>query len=110
MTQNSPLTDYDLMDCIEEGLNKFGPGIKYTVMWRMVVMGDSPKDGILANPQGFINALQSIFGHSAKLIEQEVVDRIKAHVGPEYTNINDLAYLVNALRRENSIFETISAK
>ncbi len=99
--RNRPLNDYDLMDCIEEGLNKFGPGITYTVMWRMVVLGDSPKEGILVNPHAFVSALQSIFGHSAKLIEMEVLNQIKARAGSEYSEMQDLAELVNILRKQN---------
>lgn len=60
---NLPLNDYDLMECIEAGLNRFGRAIKYSVMWRMIVLGDAPKEGILVKPEAFIAALQSIFGH-----------------------------------------------
>lgn len=95
------LNDYDLMECIEEGLNKFGPGIKYTVMWRMVVLGDSPKEGILANPQAFVAALHSIFGRSAEMLEREVVSRIKARADEDYATIEGLVELVQALRKQD---------
>jgi hypothetical protein len=97
--QSRLLNDYDIMDCIEEGLNKFGPGIKYTVMWRMVVQGASPKEGILANPQAFVRALRSIFGHSAQMIEQEILEQIKAD--NQYSELSSFTELVNALRKQN---------
>jgi hypothetical protein len=95
------LNDYDLMECIEEGLDKFGPGIKYSVMWRMVVQGDSPKEGILVNPKAFLSALRSIFGHSAKVIEVEILGRIKARAKPEYSAVEDLSELIIALRHQH---------
>ncbi len=97
------------MECIERGLNQFGPSIKYTVMWRMVVRGDAPKEGILVKPEAFVAALQSIFGHSAKLVEQAVLDEVKAQVGPEkYTEIDNLTDMINAVRKQN-LFEQILA-
>lgn len=95
------LSDYEMMECIEEGLNKFGSSIKYAVMWRMVVLGDSPREGILAKPEAFVSALHSIFGNSAKSIEQEVITQIKSRADPEYYDIEGLAELVRALRRQN---------
>lgn len=95
------LSDYELLECIEAGLAKFGPGIEYSVMWRMVILGDSPKEGILANPQAFVAALRSIFGHSARVIEQEVVAQIKSKATSEYSDVVDFAELVRVLRKEN---------
>ncbi len=95
------LNDYDLMECIDEGLGKFGPGIKYAIMWRMIVLGDSPKEGILANPQAFVTALHSIFGRSAEMVEREVVGRIKARADKDYATIESLVELVQALRKQD---------
>src|SRR5487761_59910 len=110
MSQSSrPLGDYELMECIECGLNRFGPSIKYTVMWRMVVLGDAPKEGILVKPKALVVALQSIFGYSAKLVEQAVLDEVKARVDPEkYTEIDNLTGMINAVRKQN-LFEQILA-
>jgi hypothetical protein len=57
MRQNNRLSDYELMDCIEQGLGKFGSSMKYAVTWRMVALGDPPKEGILTNPQAFVSNL-----------------------------------------------------
>ncbi len=104
-----PLGDYELMECIERGLNRFGPGIKYAVMWRMVVLGDAPKEGILINPDAFVTALKSIFGNSAELMEQAIVDEVKARLNsPEYYEINNLADMVSAVRKQN-LFDQILA-
>jgi len=99
--QNRLLNDYDMMDSIEEGLNKFRPGIKYTLTWRMVVQVASPKEGILANPQAFVTALRSIFGRSAQMIEQEILEQIKNKADNQYSELSSFTELVNALRKQN---------
>lgn len=96
------LTDYDLMGRIEQGLNRFGPALKYAVMWRMVIMGESPKERILVKFKGFLAALQSIFGPSAKVIEQSILVEVKARAEcEEFSEMHDLADLLNEIRRRN---------
>lgn len=101
------LDDYELMDCIERGLNRFGPGIKYAVMWRMIVLKESPKEGIPARPEAFRAALRSIFGQGSNRIEDAIMEEIKARCGDGYSNICDLVDLLNTVRRQNLLFQVI---
>jgi hypothetical protein len=100
----SALDDYELMDCIETGLNRFGPGIKYAVMWRMVVLKESPKEGIPAKPEAFHAALQSIFGQGSKRIEDAIIEEIRLRIGDHFLEINDLVDLLKSIRRESLFF------
>jgi hypothetical protein len=71
-------------------------------MWRMVIVGESPKEGILVNFKGFLAALQSIFGPSAKVIEQSILVEVKALAEcEEFSEMHDLADLLNEIRRRN---------
>lgn len=97
--QARPLRDHELMSCIEEGLNKFGPGIKYAVMWRMVLQGKAPKEGILANLDGFVKAL-GMFGNSGKLIEKQIVDLIKARAEATNLETDSLTDLIRMVRSQ----------
>ena len=104
MSKKESLEDYELMQCIDRALTNFGPGIKYTVYWRMVVLNQSPREGIIANPQAFVEALKSIFGKSAKQIEQAIADEIKSVVGEEYAD--SLPELINQVRKEKLLVQS----
>jgi hypothetical protein len=104
-TSTRMLDDYEVMQCIDSALDKFGPGIKYTVYWRMVVLNQAPSEGIIANPEGFATALKSIFGNSAKQIEQAIIDEIKSRVGNEYSN--SLPTLISEVRREKLLVSNV---
>jgi hypothetical protein len=108
-TTTKMLDDYELMQCIDAGLDKFGRGIKYTVYWRMVVLNESPSEGIISNPKGFVTALKSIFGNSAKQIEQAIIDEIKNTVGGDshLTETESLPELINEVRREILLVQSI---
>lgn len=100
------LDDFELMQCIDAGLNKFGPGIKYTVYWRMVVLNQAPSEGIIANPEGFVVALKSIFGNSARQIEQAISDEIKERAGLGCSE--SLPQLVSLVRKERMLVQALN--
>ena len=53
------LDDYELMECIDEGLDLFGSNLRYVVYWRMTILNNLPRGGILTNPEAFLKALES---------------------------------------------------
>jgi hypothetical protein len=71
------LDEYELIECIDEGLDLFGPSLRYTIYWRMVVLQNAPREGILANPTPFISALRDVFGAGGNQIETTIVNKIK---------------------------------
>jgi hypothetical protein len=105
ISEKRMLDDYELMQCIDSGLEKFGPGIKYTVYWRMVVLNQAPNEGIIANPQGFVDALKSIFGKSAKQIEIAITDEIKSRAGENYSD--SLPEIISQVRRDRVLLQAV---
>ena len=93
------LTDYGLMECVEAGLGQFGLSVEHFVLWRMYSLGEAPKEGILVNPEAFVAALKRIFGYSARFVEETILDVIKVRCGKEYSEIDNFADLVKAIRR-----------
>ena len=106
MNNRKSLNDYELMQCIGSGLDKFGPEIKYTVYWRMVALNQAPREGIIPNPKGFMSALKSIFGNIAKQIEQAIADEIKNRVGDYYAD--SLPDLISQVRKERLLIQTVT--
>lgn len=99
------LDDYEVVQCIDSALDKFGPGIKYTVYWRMVVLNQAPNEGIISNPEGFVEALKSIFGKSAEQIEQAITEEIRSRVGSDYSD--SLPTLISQVRRERMVIQSM---
>ena len=99
------LDNYELMECIEKGLDRFGSSIKYSVMWRMVVLKEAPKEGITVKPEAFRAALQSIFGQSSSRIEAAIVEEITTRTGEDYPGVADFVELVNAVRKQSVLVQ-----
>ena len=96
------MDDYELMECIDDGLNLFGPNIRYTVYWRMTILNNMPRDGILVNPEAFIKGIESIFGSGAKQIEAAMVEKIKAKFGIENPEMESLPQAIRYARKQIS--------
>ena len=54
--------------------------LRYTVYWRLVILHDIPRGGILDNPDAFLKGLQEIYGAGARQVEDAIVSRIKGKV------------------------------
>ena len=71
------MDEYELLECVDEGLDLFGPSLRYTIYWRMVVLHNAPREGILSNPAAFVKALRDVFGAGAEQIEIAIVDKMR---------------------------------
>lgn len=94
------LDDYDLIECIDEGLDLFGSNLKYLVYWRMIILSNIPRGGILANPEAFVKGLESIYGTAAKQIETAIVDKIIERSGIETIQSATLAEAIHCVKRQ----------
>ncbi|MDA4131085.1 MAG: hypothetical protein OK457_09965 [Thaumarchaeota archaeon] len=69
---------YDLLQCIERALDKFGSNAKQATYWTMMTKEGISWDNILTNPDPLMRVLAEIFGEDgSKLVEREMVKEIK---------------------------------
>lgn len=94
------MDDYELMECIEEGLSIFGQSVCHTVYWRLAYLNNLPYDGILVNPEAFVEGLQSIFGSGARQIEGVIIGKIRERFGLIELQSDSLSYVIRYIRRQ----------
>jgi hypothetical protein len=93
------LDDYDIMECVDEGLDLFGSNLRYLVYWRMTILNNLPRGGILANPEAFVKGLESIYGTAAKQIETAIVNKISERSGIKTVQSASLPEAIHCVRR-----------
>jgi hypothetical protein len=94
------LDEYALIECIDEGLDLFGPSLRYTVYWRMIVLHNTPREGILANPAPFVEGLRDVFGAGAEQIEIAIVEKIKERFGMKDFKSENLVEIIENTRKQ----------
>ncbi len=83
---------YDLLQCVDRGLDSFGSNMRQAVYWRLMSDEALPSDKILENPEAFVRVLKAIFGSGYPLAERSIVREIKKtfHLNlPPQCNISD---------------------
>ena len=93
--------DYEIIECIDDGLDGFGQSIKFTIYWRLTILHSVPHSGILANPEAFMQEIRSVFGEGAKEIENGIVRKIVERAGLESLETLGLPEVIRLARREN---------
>jgi hypothetical protein len=68
---------YDLLQCVDRGLDAFGTNMKQAVYWALMSKESLSSDKILAKPDAFVRALQEIFGNGYPLAERSIVKEMK---------------------------------
>jgi len=88
------LEEYDLLGCIDKGLEPFGSYVKQTIYWTMTILHGSQRDGIIADPSAFAKVLQEIFDESAIRIEKSIIREIRKIFA---LSVNDTETLTRAI-------------
>ena len=68
---------YDLLQCVDRGLDTFGTNMKQAVYWALTSREAISSDKILSNPEAFVRALEEVFGAGYPLAERSIVREIK---------------------------------
>jgi hypothetical protein len=68
---------YDLLQCVDRGLDTFGTNMKQAVYWSLMSKEAISSDRILSNPEAFVRALKEIFGTGYPLAERSIIREIK---------------------------------
>jgi len=68
---------YDLLQCVDRGLDVFGTNMKQAVYWSLMSKEAISSDRILSNPEAFVRSLKEIFGNGYPLAERSIVKEMK---------------------------------
>jgi len=68
---------YDLLRCVDKGLDSFGSNMKQAVYWTLMSKEAISSDRILTNPEGFIRVLKEVFSSGYPLAQRAIVKEIK---------------------------------
>jgi hypothetical protein len=69
---------YDLLQCIERALEKFGSNAKQATYWALMTKEGVSWENILTKPDPLMRVLSEIFGvEGSSLVERQIVKEIK---------------------------------
>ena len=83
--------NYNLYECVSNGLTRFGPGVATSIFSNLGWMFNIKVDEIPQKPDVFETCLDYIFGSGSDYVKKEIADQLKAKFGftEDYTNLKD---------------------
>ena len=85
LMEKSTLTDDQVMACIDRGLDRVGPNVKYLVYWHLQKIGHIKRTDIPNNPESFVAALRGLYRESAVGVERAIVQEINISFGLSFS-------------------------
>ena len=70
------MEEYDLLQCIDKGLDGFGSSVKNAIFWRLTILHNSSRSEVISDPKVLVQVIRETFGSSASAIETSITDEI----------------------------------
>ncbi|MDG6994301.1 MAG: hypothetical protein JRN52_00140 [Nitrososphaerota archaeon] len=70
---SSENTEYEIVQCVDRGLSVYGPSIKRTVYWQMLILYNLKMDDIATNALAFSNSLEKILGSGGAVMAERAI-------------------------------------
>lgn len=74
---DSNLELYDLLQCVDRGLDSFGTNMKQAVYWTLMTNTAISSDKIVSNPDALMRALREVFRDAYPLAERSIIREMK---------------------------------
>lgn len=71
------MEEYDLIECIDRGLDRFGSSVKNSIFLKLSFIHNSDSSEIIQDPFVFKSVIEEIFGQGAGEIETSIICEIK---------------------------------
>ncbi len=68
---------YDLLQCVDRGLDAFGSNMKQTTYWELTSKEGISSDRILENPEAFVRVLHEVFREGFILAQRTIIKELK---------------------------------
>jgi hypothetical protein len=83
LIEKLPLSESEMQvaACIDRGLERVGPNVRYLVYWHLQNIGHLKRKDIVSNPENFANALWGLYRESSAAVERAIVQEINATFG-----------------------------
>jgi hypothetical protein len=104
LREKSNPSDDQILACIDRGLDRVGPNVKYLVYWHLQKIGHLKRADIPNHSQKFVAALRGLYRESAICVERAIVQEINASFGLTFSSTE----IVKAIEQARQKMECIS--
>jgi hypothetical protein len=94
------MEEYDLLQCIDRGIEPFGSNLKHSIFWKMSILHNYSKQEVIQNPTILISVIRETLGDSSAAVEKSIVREIRNTFNLEREDSRDLAGAIEGAKRQ----------
>ena len=95
-----------VVSCIDRGLERIGPNVRYLVYWHLQNIGHIKRTEIALNPEHFAAAIRGLYRESAPAVERAIIQELNLGFGLNYYP-NQLIDAINDARQKSEQMKVI---
>jgi hypothetical protein len=101
------MEEYDLLQCIDKGLEPFGSNVKQSIYWKMSILHNYSRNEIIESPELLSNVIKETLGDSSEAVEESIIVEIREKFSlPEEESQSVVDAIGNAKKQIISIYTT----
>jgi len=89
--------------CIDRGLERVGPNVKYLVYWHLQNVGHIKRSEIVAKPENFARALWGLYRESSAAVERAIIQELNSTFGLDYPPTQLVSAITEASKKCDQI-------
>ena len=71
------MEEYDLLQCIEKGLEPFGSHVKQSIYWKMSIVHNYSRNEVIENPELLASVIRETLSDSSPAVEESIAREIR---------------------------------
>jgi len=103
LLERFPESEEQIIACVDRGLDRVGPNVKYLVYWHIQKIGQIKRSEIITCPENFVSALRGLYRESATCVEKAIVQELNASFGLNFSSTQ----LVGAIKEARKKIECV---
>jgi hypothetical protein len=94
------MEEYDLLQCIDKGLDQFGTNVKQSIYWKMSILHNYSRNEIIENPDLFLKVIRETLSDSAISVEESIARQIRLKFDLPIENAQDMKRAIVSAKRQ----------
>ena len=94
------MEEYDLLQCVDKGLDPFGSNVKQSIYWKMSILHNYSRNEIIENPDLLQKVIRETLNDSAISVEESITRQIRLKFGLAEESARNLQEAITTAKRQ----------
>ena len=94
------MEEYDLLQCVDKGLDPFGSNVKQSIYWKMSILHNYSRNEIIENPDLLQKVIRETLNDNAISVEESITRQIRIEFGLAEESARNLKDAITNAKRQ----------